>query len=242
MKPKNTVFCFDCQRSKMLFETEKKANTFMKFNNEAILEESGFAPKRAYYCSACGGWHLTHLDEYSGKSFTDTVVEQYKNYKLRKWTSQAIHISSEERKLLNCIREQIERVEELLTMGKIENAAAVCNSILDQVESQIIGSLAHANLFSVIQEQLAKVVNKVTEARRKVKEMHYRLLEAQRKTNMCIYSLFRGKVQEAADYFHQAIEDMSQIVEWNDEREMQKVIVERLGVCQNLLLDRMDVA
>ena len=33
MKPtKCKVFCLDCGRSKMLFDTEKKAQTFIKFN------------------------------------------------------------------------------------------------------------------------------------------------------------------------------------------------------------------
>lgn len=30
MKPKNRVMCPDCGRSKMLFETETKANNFIK--------------------------------------------------------------------------------------------------------------------------------------------------------------------------------------------------------------------
>ena len=38
---KNKVFCYDCGRNKMLFETEKKANTFLKFNADIIEEESG---------------------------------------------------------------------------------------------------------------------------------------------------------------------------------------------------------
>ena len=40
MKPsKNKVFCYDCGRNKMLFETEKKANTFLKFNADVIEED-----------------------------------------------------------------------------------------------------------------------------------------------------------------------------------------------------------
>ncbi|MCY7360900.1 MAG: hypothetical protein LH629_02360, partial [Ignavibacteria bacterium] len=30
------IFCNDCRRTKMLFETEKKADNFMNFNNEEI--------------------------------------------------------------------------------------------------------------------------------------------------------------------------------------------------------------
>ena len=43
MKPnKNIVYCTDCNRRKMLFETEKKADNFMKFNNDEIEEETGY--------------------------------------------------------------------------------------------------------------------------------------------------------------------------------------------------------
>ena len=65
MKPtKNRVFCKDCGRSKMLFETEKKATTFIKFNGEDIEKESGFKPERSYFCTFCGGWHVTSKKEF----------------------------------------------------------------------------------------------------------------------------------------------------------------------------------
>lgn len=39
MKPtKNRVYCRDCGRVKMLFETEKQADTFIRFNREEIAE------------------------------------------------------------------------------------------------------------------------------------------------------------------------------------------------------------
>ena len=60
MKPKNRVFCIQCLRHKMLFESESKALNFINYNSDAVKGESGFAPVRAYYCSACGGWHVTH--------------------------------------------------------------------------------------------------------------------------------------------------------------------------------------
>lgn len=60
MKPvKNKVFCIDCGRSKQLFESESKADNFIRFNGEEILEESDKAPIRSYYCPSCGGWHVT---------------------------------------------------------------------------------------------------------------------------------------------------------------------------------------
>lgn len=43
----------------MLFETQSKADNFIKYNSEEILEESGKAPVRSYYCELCGGYHVT---------------------------------------------------------------------------------------------------------------------------------------------------------------------------------------
>ena len=60
MKPiRNRVFCLDCKGTKMLFATEAKANNFIRFNTDEILEETGKAPVRSYYCESCGGWHVT---------------------------------------------------------------------------------------------------------------------------------------------------------------------------------------
>ena len=60
MKPsKNRIFCNGCKRHKMLFETQPKADNFIKFNSNDILEETGKAPIRSYYCEFCGGYHVT---------------------------------------------------------------------------------------------------------------------------------------------------------------------------------------
>ena len=60
MKPKrNKVFCTDSHRTKIVFETEKKAENFIRFNADEMIEETGKAPVRCYYCASCGGWHVT---------------------------------------------------------------------------------------------------------------------------------------------------------------------------------------
>ncbi len=66
MKPKKRIFCPYCGYLKMLFETEKKANLYLKYNADDVLEENGRKPIRSYYCEACGGWHVT-----SSKYFRD---------------------------------------------------------------------------------------------------------------------------------------------------------------------------
>lgn len=71
MKPiKNRFHCVYSGRVKMLFTTEKKANTFMKFNNDTIESENGFKPIRAYFCICCNGWHLTSKQRYERNTIT----------------------------------------------------------------------------------------------------------------------------------------------------------------------------
>lgn len=60
MKPKkNHVFCRACNRPKMLFESQAKADNFIKFNRDEIKSSNGKAPERSYFCAFCGGWHVT---------------------------------------------------------------------------------------------------------------------------------------------------------------------------------------
>jgi hypothetical protein len=76
MKPKkNRVFCPDCGRPKMRFESEKKADTFIKFNRAEIEAESGFGPKRSYFCAFCAAWHVTSIEENIGASIQSQQME-----------------------------------------------------------------------------------------------------------------------------------------------------------------------
>lgn len=82
MKPtKNKYYCKDCGRTKMLFETEKKADNFIAFNQEKISKESEHTPQRSYFCIFCGGWHITSIKEEFGKSKNEKQLEQFLNEK-----------------------------------------------------------------------------------------------------------------------------------------------------------------
>lgn len=55
MKPsKNSYYCVDCKRPKMLFTSKDKAERFMAYNSDEIFGETGHKPVRAYFCIACG--------------------------------------------------------------------------------------------------------------------------------------------------------------------------------------------
>ena len=66
MKPtKNNYFCIKANKTKLRFNTQKKAEKFIEFNHFEILKQNGKAPIRAYYCDACQSFHVTSKIEYS---------------------------------------------------------------------------------------------------------------------------------------------------------------------------------
>lgn len=75
IKPKNRIICPECNRSKIIFESEAKAQRFIEFNKDAMKHGDKL---RVYYCEACGGWHVTH-HRYSTKykNRTDKLIAAY---------------------------------------------------------------------------------------------------------------------------------------------------------------------
>lgn len=60
MRPtKNRYYCISCHRTKMLFDTKRKALNFIRYNKDDFEKDGNIAPIRAYYCKTCLGWHLT---------------------------------------------------------------------------------------------------------------------------------------------------------------------------------------
>lgn len=91
MKPtRNQFYCFDCGRTKMLFESQKKAENFIRFNRAEFEEEGKKVPVRAYYCEACGGWHVTsnpnenHFVSHSSDSRPLTRIGRIVEIKMKK--------------------------------------------------------------------------------------------------------------------------------------------------------------
>ena len=109
MKPtKNRVFCPECGRAKMLFQTEKKAEGFIRFNGDDIPMPEG-CTLRTYYCEACGGWHITHKRYRSNYGqFTENIIEQYRE--MKRWRSYD--------------KERRRQLRELALMAKAERTAS----------------------------------------------------------------------------------------------------------------------
>lgn len=115
MKPqKNIVFCYGCRRRKMLFESQAKADNFLRYNSEEIFEENGKAPIRSYYCEICGGYHVTsipskevgeNLDERDHQRIESFIVA-YKEFTERK----------------NILSQRLVKIRALLYLGEVEEA------------------------------------------------------------------------------------------------------------------------
>lgn len=85
MKPtRSRKYCQDCGAKKIHFETEEKALSFIRFNQDEIKEERGYSPVRAYYCLACGCWHVTSSEAFPYKSLTQKVLEAYRSIAKKK--------------------------------------------------------------------------------------------------------------------------------------------------------------
>lgn len=78
-KPKNRVLCPDCGREKMLFESEKKANLFIKFNGHEISKDVN--KLRVYYCPACCGYHISSHKYNGDNKNTERLINKYKHDK-----------------------------------------------------------------------------------------------------------------------------------------------------------------
>lgn len=106
MKPtRSLVYCLETRRQKILFKSESKADSFIRFNADEIRESSGYAPVRSYYCISCGGWHVTHLPEFRREKtiseiMTDKMNENIEN---RKKARAAVSLQRKEIKKQNAL-------------------------------------------------------------------------------------------------------------------------------------------
>ena len=126
MKPtKNRYFCKDVRRTKMLFKTEKEANTFIKFNAVEIEDETGKKPERSYHCIVCDGWHVTSKRQLPQlKSKTEMVIEQY-------------HIEIEEKKKkADAKMEKKVKIKELI-LKETESKKEKLNQLFKSIELNV---------------------------------------------------------------------------------------------------------
>ena len=158
MKPtKNKVFCRECGRTKMLFEDEKQALTFIKFNSNNFDDRS---PIRAYYCEACFGWHVTSREgETYRNPMTETMIKDYNQVKgannLQGWydqetqklfnslKSKCMSIIKGKKKTIDGILQQLKYIEDLkekLSLKLNSNDMDLINKMITDTKNQINNS------------------------------------------------------------------------------------------------------
>lgn len=140
MKPiRNKVFCYGCRKHKMLFENQSKADNFIRYNSEGILEENGKAPVRSYYCEICGGYHVT--------SNPSAEVGERLNQRDRQLIQNitAYRKDIEEVKALSAsLSKRLVHIKALLFFGQVDEAEDlldICNLDIEEIGShQLRGS------------------------------------------------------------------------------------------------------
>ena len=174
MKPtKNQIFCVACGRPKMLFETKAKADNFIKFNSSEIMEESGKAPIRSYYCEICGGYHVTSNNSKTHAEWLDIrdkvlaeevdrrVKANLKSESNQKQTNQEPKSKGAKENKLD-ILEQLEQSDILMTKGMLDEAGellAKCRFRIQAVEQRM--NVAKLEGFIRCKDQMEKLMRKL---------------------------------------------------------------------------------
>lgn len=187
MKPKkNQIFCVACGRPKMLFETKAKANNFIKFNSSEIMEESGKAPIRSYYCEICGGYHVTSNNSKTHAEWLDirdkvlaeevdrrvkTNLKPKSNQKQTNQEPKSKRAKAKENKLY--MLEQLEQSDILMTKGMLDEAGellAKCRFRLQAVEQSM--NEAKLDGFTRCKDQMEKLMRKLERLKKWVKSSY----------------------------------------------------------------------
>lgn len=165
MKPtKSRVYCKDCGKSKILFESEKKADNFIKFNAAEILEETGKAPIRSYYCIACAGWHVTSKKPITNAHLTPTekTIQKYREF-----------------------LEKCPKKKGKLEQQKVENVLSACKQSMQRIDDAIQQhSYAIAGSLIVYTQNLMSPIREAQYNKNLIRSIFEKLQEEQRMVNM----------------------------------------------------------
>jgi len=188
MKPiRNRFSCKDCGRVKMLFETKKKADTFIKLNREEIAEETGNKPERSYFCAYCGGWHVTsNKEQLDIKSRTEKVLDLYEREKKQKAEAKAKALTlkreKEQEAMMLAQKQELERELKALAATLRERVALEKSQKREQV---ILLKSQEKSQKALIQAQM--------EAQKKEEKARKTLIRTQKKEQEEQESLIRAR-------------------------------------------------
>lgn len=140
MKPtKNHYYCVACRRPKMLFETQAKADNFIRYNAAEILQAGHRAPVRSYYCSLCGGWHVTsNPSTEAGERLDQRDNELVKRLETRKTVRPATsEVKVRIGEIANTVSTKLQEYVILAGLFDLEAAGALLYELADTVRSKI---------------------------------------------------------------------------------------------------------
>ena len=100
----------------MLFETQAKANNFIKFNRDLMIQDGRKPPVRSYYCEICGGYHVT-----SNNSMTDAKLLDKRDKALAERVDRNVKANQEHRPTAD-ISKKLEQLDILITKGMLDEA------------------------------------------------------------------------------------------------------------------------
>jgi hypothetical protein len=152
MKPtKNRVYCPDCGRTKMLFEEEKKALNFIKFNADSMTEEcNGKVPTRAYFCMACAGWHLTSSETVMAcKSPTERILECHERQKAAATRNKINDVITRTHVKLSKADEYIRNIDILAAAKMLMQTSSHLKGTYGNYQSQEIKDLLDSTLYKL---------------------------------------------------------------------------------------------
>ena len=152
--PKHRVFCPSANRQKLLFETERKALNFIRYNGDAIEKENGYRPIRAYYCACCGGYHTTSQRH-------NTLTEQQLDAIVERGESDSIEL-----KLSAIARNTERRIEDVLNVSfttddDMNNAFSTINGARSGIDGYLklashLNSTEHVSNVETLRNKLKK--------------------------------------------------------------------------------------
>lgn len=132
MRPtKNHKFCVECNRAKILFESEPKALKYIKLNYDEIFAENGKAPIRAYYCKSCCGWHVTSKGQASDVLLQSNAEEDTNDVSTDKKAdvAQDLQLSEEIKAYYDNVSKKIDSIENMIAVMNYSEAIMRLNMI-----------------------------------------------------------------------------------------------------------------
>ena len=205
---RNKVYCPCCSKYKIVFKNKSKADNFIKFNSASILKENGYAPIRSYYCSLCGGWHVTSLEEDHLKQpgkvlcFAEKVVMELIDNKKCKKTKQQNEQQLTEYTSDEQIKELIKDIKSSFNneMDKFFTAyrckdLSTCKAIHARMTTLFMG-------FQLPYKEIDKIKNRIIDAQENINKLSSLLLQEEEEKKRLIWEIQQIFKKEYEDFKH----------------------------------------